>query len=362
MIRPARPEEAGAVRELVRAAYAPYVPRIGKEPGPMGDDYAARIAAGQVWVLDDAAGIAAVLVLEERPDGFLLDNIAVAPGRQGSGLGRRLIAFAGQQARRRGWGEIRLYTHVKMTENIALYSRLGFAETGRVTEKGFERVYMTRQLGGETMARLQIIGAPQSNFVRTARIAAHEKGVDYELVPMRPHTPEVDAIHPFGKIPVMRHGTLTLCETRAICGYIDMAFEGPALMPRDPVGAAKAEQWVSLVNTGFDMVFARQYLLAYFFSGLPDGAPDRARIDAAVPKMTEMFGILQRELSGRDYLAGDGFTLADMFLLPLLDYLRQMPESSQIMATTPAVGAWLARIAARPAVAATVPPPMPGRG
>ena len=362
MIRPARPGDTGAVRELVRAAYAYYVPRIGKEPGPMGDDYAARIAAGQVWVLDDAAGIAAVLVLEERPDGFLLDNIAVAPRRQGTGLGRRLIAFAGQQARQRGWGEIRLYTHVKMTENIALYTRLGFAETGRVTEKGFERVYMTKQLGEETMAKLEIIGAPQSNFVRTVRIAAHEKGVDYDLLPLRPHTPEVDAIHPLGKIPVLRHGDVTLCETRAICGYIDMAFDGPALMPRDPVGAAKAEQWVSMINTGFDPVFMRQYMLAYFFSGLPDGAPDRVRIDASLPKMTELFGILQRELAGRDYVAGNSFTLADMLLLPMMDYLRQMPESGQIMAGTPAVGAWLARVAARPAVAATVPPPMPGRG
>ena len=76
------------------------------------------------------------------------------------------------------------------------------------------------------MATLEIIGAPQSNFVRTARIACMEKGVPYTLTPARPHTPDVDAIHPFGKIPVMRHGDLSLCETKAICTYIDLAFEG----------------------------------------------------------------------------------------------------------------------------------------
>ena len=54
-----------------------------------------------------------------------------------------------------------------------------------------------------------------------------------------------------------------------------------------------------MVNTGFDLTFARQYLLAYFFSGLPDGAPDRATIDAALPKMREMFALLDRE-SARD--------------------------------------------------------------
>jgi ribosomal protein S18 acetylase RimI-like enzyme len=114
----------------------------------MGDDYAARIAAGQVWVLEDAGGLAGALVLEAGPDGFLLDNIAVAPGQQGRGLGRRLIAFAEDQARAAGYAAVRLYTHVKMTENIALYARLGFVETGRVSEKGFDRIYMEKPLGG----------------------------------------------------------------------------------------------------------------------------------------------------------------------------------------------------------------------
>ena len=104
------------------------------------------------------------------------------------------------------------------------------------------------------MATLEIIGAPQSNFVRTARMACMEKGVPYTLTSARPHSPDVDAIHPFGKIPVMRHGDFSLCETKAICSYIDLAFDGPPLIPRDPTGAARTEQWISLVNTGFDLV------------------------------------------------------------------------------------------------------------
>ncbi len=161
------------------------------------------------------------------------------------------------------------------------------------------------------MPALEVIGAPQSNFVRTVRMACAEKSVPYTLNAVFPHSPEVDAIHPFGKIPAMRHGDVALAETKAICTYIDLAFDGPPLIPRDPVGAAKTEQWISMINTGFDLVFARQYLAAYFFSGLPDGAPDRARIDAAVPKIQEMFGILDRELAQRPYLAGAEFTLAD---------------------------------------------------
>jgi len=145
-VRPARPPDAGTVREVVHAAYQRYVARIGKPPGPMLDDYPQRIADGQVWVLEDDGAIAGVLVLEERPDGFLLDNIAVSPDRQGSGFGRTLIAFAETEARRRGWRDIQLYTHALMTENQALYRRVGFVETAHVQEKGFDRVYMTKRL------------------------------------------------------------------------------------------------------------------------------------------------------------------------------------------------------------------------
>jgi glutathione S-transferase len=212
------------------------------------------------------------------------------------------------------------------------------------------------------MPTLEIIGAPQSNFVRTARMACVEKGVPYTLTPARPHSPEVDAIHPFGKIPVMRHGDLSLCESKAICSYIDLAFDGPPLIPRDPAGAARTEQWVSLINTSIDPVFLRQYLLAYFFSGLPDGAPDRAKIEAALPKMRQMFALLDRELSQRSYLAGADFTLADAFLLPIMHYMGKMPESAEMLRASPHVVAWFDRVAARPSARETEPPPMPGRG
>ena len=90
--------------------------------------------------------IAAIIVLLPEPDHLLLDNIAVLPDRQGQGLGRQLIAFAEDEARRLGYAELRLYTHEKMTENIALYTRLEFEETGRGREAGYDRVFMTKRL------------------------------------------------------------------------------------------------------------------------------------------------------------------------------------------------------------------------
>jgi ribosomal protein S18 acetylase RimI-like enzyme len=146
MIRLALEGEAETVHRVANAAYCHYIARIGKPPGPMLDDYPQRIANEQVWVLEDAGTIVGMLVLEATPSGFLLDNIAVLPECQGKGHGRILIEFAEAEARRRGFQEIHLYTHALMVENIALYRRIGFVETHRVSEKGYDRVYMTKQL------------------------------------------------------------------------------------------------------------------------------------------------------------------------------------------------------------------------
>src|SRR5712692_830989 len=147
MIRRAERGDRAAVEAIVHAAYAIYVDRIGKPPGPMLDDYARLIADGTVSVFEEAdRTMAAVIVLVPQPNHLLLDNIAVRPDRQGQGLGRRLVAFAENEARRLGYAELRLYTHEKMTENIALYARLGFVEAGRGHQAGHDRVFMTKRL------------------------------------------------------------------------------------------------------------------------------------------------------------------------------------------------------------------------
>lgn len=139
-------DDVPAIERLVAAAYAKYIARIGKPPAPMLDDYRALARERVVWVVKDGAQLAGLLVLRPRPDHALLDNIAVAPGRQGHGIGRRLIAFAEAETRRLGLAEIRLYTHAAMTENLALYRRLGYAETGRGRQDGYDRVFLTKRL------------------------------------------------------------------------------------------------------------------------------------------------------------------------------------------------------------------------
>jgi len=144
-IRLAQPDEAAEIAALVDAAYAMYVSRLGRKPGPMLDDYAARIAAGEAWILE-CDGIVGLLVLVETNPGLMIHNVALLPQAQGQGFGKRLMAFAEEEAVRRGHSAIDLYTHVKMVENQARYLHLGYKETGRRVEEGFERVYMRKEI------------------------------------------------------------------------------------------------------------------------------------------------------------------------------------------------------------------------
>ena len=211
------------------------------------------------------------------------------------------------------------------------------------------------------MPELEPIGAAPSNYVWTCRIALAEKGVPYRHTPVMPHTPEVDAIHPFGKIPVMRHGDIELCESRAICWYIDNVFDGPRFAPTDRVKAAQVEQWVSIVNTHIDPLWLRQYLRAHFFPKTPDGSPERDTIEAALPKMEQQFATMDRAVAKTGHLVGDTFTLADMNFIPILFYMGTKPESSALLQRMPGLKAYLDRHMTRKSVQETVPTWMPGQ-
>jgi glutathione S-transferase len=211
------------------------------------------------------------------------------------------------------------------------------------------------------MPELELIGAAPSNYVWTCRIALAEKGVPYKHNEARPHTPEVDAIHPFGKIPVLRHGEVTLCESRAILSYIDNVFPGPKLAPADPVKAAQVEQWVSIINTHIDPLWVRQYLRAHFFPSTPDGSPERATIEAALPKMEQQFAAMDRAVAATGHLVGDTFTPADMNFIPILFYMDKKPESSALLQGTPRLKAYFDRHMARKSVQETVPSWIPGQ-
>ncbi|PPR17427.1 MAG: hypothetical protein CFH40_02633, partial [Alphaproteobacteria bacterium MarineAlpha10_Bin3] len=145
---------------------------------------------------------------------------------------------------------------------------------------------------------LEIIGIPRSNFVRTVRMAAHEKGVAYTLNPAMVHSKEVKAIHPLGLVPAMRHDGLELAESQAIARYIDTAFDGPPLVPLDPRAAAPVNQWVSMVAASVDQLLMRRYVVEYAFHKDDDGNVVRDVIDKSVKRFPGMFAMLDNAVAG----------------------------------------------------------------
>ena len=145
-IRKASEGDVSAIEGIVYEAYKHYIPRIGKQPSPMTDDYHRQVASGNIWVLLLDSELVGVVVLIHEGESMLLDNVAVRPTKQHLGLGRRLIAFAEARARESGCREVRLYTNEVMYENLVLYRKLGYQEISRRHESGFNRVFMRKAL------------------------------------------------------------------------------------------------------------------------------------------------------------------------------------------------------------------------
>lgn len=147
MIRPAVPGDKPAITACAAQAYARYVQAIGRKPAPMLADYAAQIAAGAVHVASDEHGVfQGFIVFHVERRHMLLENVAVLPAAAGRGVGKALIGLCEATAVRLGLDSVQLYTNEKMTDNLAIYPRLGYVEVARRTEDGFRRVYFEKRL------------------------------------------------------------------------------------------------------------------------------------------------------------------------------------------------------------------------
>ena len=132
--------------ECVTAAFSPYVERIGNPPAPMLLDFPAVIAAGQTWLAELELRVVGVLVQYETEQGFYIDTVAVLPALQGRGVGRALLEFAEDEARRRGYRSLYLCTNAKMTENQVLYPKIGYVEYERKVDQGYDRIFYRKEL------------------------------------------------------------------------------------------------------------------------------------------------------------------------------------------------------------------------
>jgi glutathione S-transferase len=211
------------------------------------------------------------------------------------------------------------------------------------------------------MSKPEIIGSARSTYTRVVCMVCEEKGIDYVLTEKPLGAPELRAIHPLGKMPVLRHGDVELFESTAIASYIDRSFAGPHVFPTDPHRAALTEQWVSLVNSVMDRTLIRTYVFAHIVPMLSGKEPDRQAIEAVMPAVREQLGILDRAVAKSGYLAGDQFTFADINLLPILHRVGQFPEGAEALAAATHLAEYYDRHAARPSFVRTMPPSGPPR-
>ncbi|KAF7556388.1 hypothetical protein G7Z17_g1437 [Cylindrodendrum hubeiense] len=149
-ITKANVEDIPAIKAIVNDAYSKYVERIGKEPAPMTTDYYEVLNTHDIFVLktDTTKTIVGSIVLATDIDSnsIKINNLVVDTAAQGRGYGRVLMNYAEGLARSQGLAALTLFTNIKMYENLGLYAKMGFVETERKTESGYERVYFRKDL------------------------------------------------------------------------------------------------------------------------------------------------------------------------------------------------------------------------
>lgn len=146
VIRRATSADAPTIKALTDAAYAKYVPMMGRLPQPMTHGYEHMVSEHDIWLLCLGDHPIAALVLMNKPDHLLIYNIAIHPDYQNAGWGRRLLAWAEAEAIRQGYTLLRLYTNALMPGNVDYYRRYGYLETSRENYLGSTLVHMEKRL------------------------------------------------------------------------------------------------------------------------------------------------------------------------------------------------------------------------
>ena len=194
------------------------------------------------------------------------------------------------------------------------------------------------------MSEVTLLGLRPSTYVRTTQLVCANKGVSYTLEPVNFRSEEYLKDHPFRKMPVLKHGDVSLYETLAIATYLDEAFEGPALQPSQPAHKARMLQWISVTSDYVYKSMVSGCVTERFVKPMRGLEPDEALIAATVPVIERQLAVLNTALETADFLAGPELTLADLFLAPIVVYFAATPEGAATLPNRPAVQSWLARM------------------
>lgn len=212
------------------------------------------------------------------------------------------------------------------------------------------------------MTVVTVYGFPISTFVNIIRLVLTHKKVAFDFHDLEPEmgSPSHLSLHPFNRVPILDHAGFRIYETSAIAFYVDEAFVGPALQPKDLRERARMHQWISAVGSYYYPYMSYHLSherLIYPALGI---APDEKVVAHALPRIAVALEVMERELGhGQDFLVGDQLTLADFFMLPTMTSLSMTPEGQEMLKARPRIAAWRARMEAQPAVTkvrATVAP------
>ncbi len=206
----------------------------------------------------------------------------------------------------------------------------------------------------------KLYGPFYSTYARTVRLLLEEKGAPYELIMVdllkgETKEPAHLARQPFGQVPAIEHDGHRLYETTAIARYLDRVLPGPELTPLDPWDAARMDQIIGIINSHAYASMVTITFVQRVITPMMGGAADDAAVAAAQPKARLCLAEIERIMEGGPWLVGAEVSLADLFLLPVLDYYRATPEGGAALAEHSRVAGWLDRFAARPSAQATVP-------
>jgi glutathione S-transferase len=192
-----------------------------------------------------------------------------------------------------------------------------------------------------------VYGFPRSTFVNIVRLVLTHKDVPYTFHDLETvmGKPQHLALHPFDRVPILRHGDFTVYETSAIVSYVDEAFAGPRLTPQDVRARGRMNQWISAVNSYYYpyMIYhVTHERLVFPELGI---ASDEKVVAHALPKVELGLGVLERELShGQNYLLGSELTLADFFILPSTFAFSLTEEGRKMYPNFPAFCRWRERM------------------
>lgn len=212
------------------------------------------------------------------------------------------------------------------------------------------------------MSKPTLYGPALSTYVRSARLALEEKGVDYNLVEIDflqgPMPAEQIERQPFARVPAFEHDGFQLYETTAICRYVDEAFDGPSLQPGTVQERARMNQIISILDSYTYPCTVGQLVIQRLVMPMLGNQPDEAAIAEALPEIGNCMNTLAALRGNNTYLAGNQLSLADLHFAPIYDYFRNTPESGPILEKNPGLVDWWNEMSGRASLQNT--PPLPG--